>query len=510
MVEDDTGQVEPEEDAGETEDLGARDAGARDTGVRDTGVRDTGVRDVPPVNNCPTVPQVMVTAGAVPAFPGAEGFGAVATGGRGGAVCVVSNLSASGAGSLQACLDRTGPKYIVFRTSGVITGPLYIRQGDATLAGQTSPGGIVIRGGVLCDNVYDPYNCRNMVFRHMRFRGGADALRLSGTDRVVVDHCSFANAGDENIEISRSQNVTVQYSVVAEPVGDHFRYGGILINYSKDRFPLDRLSIHHTVWNGCYGRLPEISCEENGDGPGTSNCSGRRLQAEVSYNLMFDVSDPVYYNRCTGVNEGNDCGASARNFLLGLNFVGNVMHRRAALADQPMFVNELSRNTANQVFWQNDVFVTRGAMSPARLSLPSQSARLGHPAVTATAPEQLLPLLQAQAGAFPRDPMDTRLAGYLSQPVDSRPAAWNSSVGISRGDAFTLRSNPPAAPADSDNDGMPDAWEMARGLRPDCPNANAVTLSSRPNNGIAGCTAGYTDLECYLNALSAERIAANQ
>ncbi len=51
---------------------------------------------------------------------------------------------------------------------------------------------------------------------------------------------------------------------------------------------------------------------------------------------------------------------------------------------------------------------------------------------------------------------------------------------------------PPAAPADTDGDGMPDAWEIVRGLNPNAANHNASHLSTR----------GYTDLEVYLQELS--------
>jgi hypothetical protein len=54
---------------------------------------------------------------------------------------------------------------------------------------------------------------------------------------------------------------------------------------------------------------------------------------------------------------------------------------------------------------------------------------------------------------------------------------------------------------------MPDAWERAHGLRPDCPGASLGTLAANPANGVPGCASGYTDLECYLNELSAQRIA---
>ena len=53
----------------------------------------------------------------LPAFPGAEGFGAVAKGGRGGRVIMVTSLKASGPGSLQEACAAEGPRTIVFGVS---------------------------------------------------------------------------------------------------------------------------------------------------------------------------------------------------------------------------------------------------------------------------------------------------------------------------------------------------------------------------------------------------------
>jgi hypothetical protein len=429
------------------------------------------------------------------AFPGAEGFGARAKGGRGGAVCIVKTLAKTGPGSLGECLAAAGPRTVVFRVAGVIDGPLEIAHGGLTIAGESAPGPVVVRGGMVCDNVYDPNDCNDVIVRHMRFRAGApDSLRIGGAHDVIFDHCSFAGAEDENVEITRSRNITIQYSVIAEPVGEHYKWGGVLINYSKDVMPLDNISIHHTVWNGVSGRLPEVSCEENGDGPGRTNCAGHVLHLELTNNALWDVFDPIWYNRCTGTNQGNDCAASPSGFRVELNAVANVIARRkAASADPLLFEPHLLDTPGNKVFHQGNRILTGTAVTA--FLAPSFPTRHPFPSITVTPAEALLGDLSRRAGAFPRDSMDTRLAGYLALPVDARPAAWARESGIDRGDAL-MASRVQARPedADLDQDGMPDAWEAAHGGKPGSADAAAPGT----------CGAGYTRLECWLH----ERAAA--
>src|SRR5690606_22611003 len=104
------------------------------------------------------------------AFPTAHGFGKYATGGRGGSVIKVTNLNASGAGSLKAALEANGTRTIIFEVGGTIdlgTSLIFVDNGNLTIAGQTAPGdGILIKGGMIT------FNASNVIMRYIRIRPG--------------------------------------------------------------------------------------------------------------------------------------------------------------------------------------------------------------------------------------------------------------------------------------------------------------------------------------------------
>ena len=108
----------------------------------------------------------------------------------------------------------------------------------------------------------------------------------------------------------------------------------------------------------------------------------------------------------------------------------------------------------------------------------------------------------ANAGAFPRDPMDTRLMSFvIAASIDARAASANPANDALR-TGFTTA---PTPPADTDGDGMPDDWERDNGLNPAAQDHNGTALSV----ALMG-RAGYTNLECYLEELSARRVMTNR
>ncbi len=461
-----------------------------------------------------TAPPPPPPSGGLRAFPGAEGFGAFVTGGRGGKICKVTNTNSSGAGSFQDCMNKTEPTYILFTTSGVVRDSVpECHYGHKTIAGQTSPAGMIFRGFEF-DNTYESNpNCRNIIMRHLRMRPGMDELgyngwvtgdgtRLDGVRDLILDHISIGRSSDEAVQISRTMNLTIQNSHFAETLGDHF-WGGVLLNYSLTGTPLNNITLHHNTWNRIRGRFPELSCEENNDGAGrngSSNCSGHVLNVEIANNVYSDPIDPIYYNRCTGTNQGNDCAASASNFLLNMNWVGNYMRTRSDFTN-PMIVDDIMANSRNQIYYR-DNYLDTGNPSLYELTVGGLSRALDFPEITETPSNELLDHMIDTVGAFPRDEMDQRLVSYLSQDVDQTPIYYNKSNthGATLASAKipdTYRVLQPACSAspldathDTDNDGMPDSWERDHGLNVGVDDHNVTGPS------------GYPYIEEFLNELS--------
>ena len=259
-------------------------------------------------------------AATVPAFPGAEGFGAGSLGGRGGKVLFVTNLSDSGPGSLRAAVEAEGPRTVVFRISGtiVLNKTLAIKKSHITIAGQTAPGdGICLKDyglSVAADHV---------IVRYIRCRPGdntggePDAISISKGYDIIVDHCSASWSVDETLSASASSglgNVTVQWCIISESLNESTHQKGAHGYASLIRGGWGNgCTYHHNLFAHHRGRLPR---------PGNYNDG-----SDDTEGFIFDFRNNVIYNWGGNYAGYNADGSNGTNSITKMNFVGNYYQR---------------------------------------------------------------------------------------------------------------------------------------------------------------------------------------
>lgn len=219
------------------------------------------------------------------AFPGAEGFGKYTTGGRGGKVMIVTSLADNGPGTLREAVEASGPRIVVFEVDGNIhlETPLRIENDDITIAGQSAPGD----GICLCDSPL-VINASNVIVRYLRCRMGdkyvhdADAVSGGryGQKNVILDHISASWSIDECFSIYKTENLTVQWCLIANSLrkskhtkGAH-GFGGIWGGLNA--------TFHHNLLANHSSRNPRFSSVE-----GTKNVDYRN---NVVYNWGFKAA----------------------------------------------------------------------------------------------------------------------------------------------------------------------------------------------------------------------------
>ena len=206
---------------------------------------------------------------SIPAFPGAEGYGAMTRGGRGGKVIIVTNLNDSGPGSLREACETEGPRIVVFAVSGTITLEKRLRISNPyiTIAGQTAPGdGICIRRYPLSINTSE------VIIRYIRVRlgdeTGDDSDAISGRyhKNIILDHVSASWSIDETVSIYHCENVTIQWCLISESLYDagHVKgthgFGGI---WGSNRSTYHHnLLAHHTSRNPRLLLVADITISE--------------------------------------------------------------------------------------------------------------------------------------------------------------------------------------------------------------------------------------------------------
>jgi hypothetical protein len=419
---------------------------------------------------------------AVPAFPGAEGAGRLAVGGRGGPVMRVTSLADDGPGTLRAAVESEGPRTVVFDVGGTIrlASPLVIRHGRITVAGQTAPGGgIAIRDQPLIVRADD------VVIRHLRSRLGdesaveADAISIERGRRIILDHVSASWSVDETLSIGSRYDppergiydVTVQWSIIAESLnvsahakGDH-GYGTLARGGHGAR-----ITFHHNLWADHRARMPR---------PGNYN-----PPSVDPVGPLFEFRQNVFSNwggSTAGYNA--DTGSISTYAFIGNAYLpGPASQGRLAFEDSdPLARAWFEGNAMDGTVPADPWSLVRFDGGPGE----KLTARPDWTSVPNADPATTTEAVLSGAGAWPRDPVDARIvAGVRSRTgrlIDSQSevGGWPE-----------LEAGAPRV--DGDGDGMPDDWEGARGLDPADPTDGSVD----PDGD------GYTNLEDWLNSLA--------
>lgn len=438
------------------------------------------------------------------AFPEAEGFAAYVSGGRGGDVHIVTNLNDSGTGSLQWAVSQAGPRIVVFEVSGVITSDLHIPHGDLTIAGQTAPGaGITLQG-----HMYTTYNSDtgNIIIRHMRIRppdpdndwpaNQHDAIQFSTANHIMLDHIDASHGADETIDFwGGASYITLQNSHLSFPIYDTanlWTHNKGVINHrpcldSGNCQPSDRtggyISIIKNVFTHSRNRTPALSV-----GP-----------AEVINNITYNGREGfVHHNVAEGQFNiiGNQYIAGPSASLLPVFFdpengsqpIPTAYWLQDNLVEDPGVYMGTFQNPWEDLAFSNEYTFFWGPLNANQFNQSGVfdfSVNAGYGTTQILDEQQLEQKLIPNIGANPHD----IVARQSLQELQQRNGTWRNYRPADLMGGLV----PTTAPLDSDNDGMPNVWELSQGLNPNDGSDHTTLMPS-----------GYTAIEDYINGLASQ------
>ena len=477
----------------------------------------------------------------IPAFPGAEGGGMYSFGGRGGKVLTVTNLNDDGPGSFRWACEQGGARIIVFNVSGIIRlkSPIYVRAPYITIAGQTAPGeGICIAGESFQVDTHD------VVVRHMRFRRGEtnvmnreDSFGGNPVGNIMIDHCSCEWGLDENISFYRHMfdmnngkpkekkptvNVTIQNTISAKALDTWNHAFGSTIGGENTTFM-------RNLWADNTGRNPSVGWA------GVFNFVNNVVYNWVhrtadggEYKSMFNFINNYYKPgpltpKDTPIGRRITKSESRSEGLFPFKQFGRVYASGNIMEGYP----EVTKNNWNGGIQTAD---KDGDMNETELALMRSNEPFMMPPVTIMGAETAFKWVLANAGATVpcRDIVDQRIceevrtgqAYYVDKyekKVKDNPFGdmWGLHDKSKNEEGFFKYRRLPQDSykqgiitdprqmggypeykawepyVDTDNDGMPDAWEKANGLNP-----------NDPSDATKDCNGdGYTNIEKYINAI---------
>lgn len=457
--------------------------------------------------------EVLPPMSDLPAFPGAEGYAQYITGGRGGKVIHVTNLNTNGPGSFAEALDNNGrtdePRIIVFDVAGTIQTDKSVAYSksikNVTIAGQSAPGeGITLTG----ENFYLK-GAENVIIRYIHFRHGQatakdDSFYVQASKNIMIDHCSFTYGSDEDCSARNTSNLTIQWSIVTNGVRTHSMGG--LQEWNSE-------TIHHCLWGNQNDRNPKakgiLDFTNNvvynwGEYPfvagGNSSGQGWGNVVNNYYIAGLDTKNP--YRSITRSNGkyflylGGNLIDSNKNGVLdgvntGVNMIGpgtpgdTKYPERFTFPDDYSIPLVLIKNRMDMATLEN---VDTAEVAYAKV-LQYSGSSLYHDQNGSTVLQhdpidtQIIDGVRNQTGKIllnNAEDYDENGVRFDQNYLNNRPV-------IDVNDASSEWYRP-----DSDQDGIPDAWETAHNLDPNNP---------EDRNELA--PSGYTWIEEYLNELAA-------
>ena len=389
------------------------------------------------------------------AFPGAEGYGAYASGGRGCQVVHVTNLNAAGTGSLADAVSQSN-RFVVFDVGGVIdiTGKSITIASNITIAGQTAPGeGITIYGGRVIAS-----KAKNVIMRYIRMRGGKSVnsskctLTLDECENFIMDHCSVSWGPWDNVHIKDANNVTWQYCINSEGIEPQ-RFGSITDGTRN-------WTIHHCLWADNKSRNPKMKC-------------------------YLQYYNNVVYNYAMGIIGGHSAADNYQDvmnnyFIAGPNGSAKYFDDWTATDHLYSKGNYFDGNCDGKL---NGTLITDHHSATA---MAQPNFNTTHPMNVETAAQAYQTIVEHVGASRVRDSHDRRILSQLTSLGTKGSFITNEDE---VGGIGTVANG--ARPTDADNDGMADDWEVENGLNTKVNDANAYTLGG-----------GYTNIEHYVNSLA--------
>ena len=427
------------------------------------------------------------------AFPGAEGYGRFARGGRGGIVIEVTNLNDSGPGSFRDAVSQTladnGPRTIVFAVSGLIElqSPLTvgIDNSKLTIAGQTAPG----KGINMKKYAFGFSGGQDIIVRDIRVYPGkysgttVNGMGFGGVDNSIADHCSSGWSMDECIPTRGSKNMTIQHVMIAEPLNEagHKNYApGTRHGYASSTSG-DIGSWHHDLLVHSSGRNWSLAGGLTGDG---------------SYAGYEDIRCNAIYNWDDRTTDGG---------LARLNFVNNY-YKPGPATSLHTYLNPDHGTNADGSYGQ--LYYSSGNVMPGYPQSNSGGWMTNVPFfpsyVTTQNATNAYKIVISDVGCTQPvlDDHDTRV---IREAHDGTYTYTGSASGLpglpdSETDVGSWESYPEIHRDpnwDTDHDGLPDWWEVMHGLDTN----SAPGDFSDANADLVGDE--YTELERYLNFMAA-------